>query len=102
MSSRRFSRLLPALASSLALAISVAIPAFAQGKPDFAIRGPRATALPVAPTRLPPGQQRALDDLRGAAGKDVVVKWSALTGAPSRIHKNGKPLGPPSQASPQA
>jgi hypothetical protein len=83
---------------AFALALTVAPGALAQlppdpavaGAPDFDIRGSRSNAVPAPAAVGPrtPDQASALQGMRDEAagrGGELQVRWSAFTGAPSRI-----------------
>src|SRR6185369_4426110 len=92
---------LPGVLSLLMAAASAAAQSNAPA-PDFDIRAPRDNALPSAPSSVTTTQKSALDELSRAAQGQLVVSWSELTRAPSRLTGRGQPLSPPSSESPSA
>jgi hypothetical protein len=68
--------------------------------PDFDARGSIEHALPAhaAPQPSSIAQKNAIDALQKRI-KDLTVRWSALTRAPSRVHSTTQPLTDPSAAS---
>lgn len=81
----------------LCLVIFSAGQAFAQPKfpaGDFDIRAPREMTLSRPKLALLPEQAQALENLSKEATGEMDVKWSSLTGAPSRIHRRGRSLTP--------
>ena len=86
----------------LILAVS---PATVQGQgsaEDFDIRGPRDQTLPSLGGVMPPSRQHAIDTLDQVSEGELVLSWSRLTGAPSRIFRRGHALTPASSATPRA
>jgi extracellular elastinolytic metalloproteinase len=69
---------------------------------DLDARGKVATATDEAAVaaRVTPAQRKDLEDLKRGV-KDLTVRWSTLTGAPSRIHSLTQALTGPSGASPR-
>lgn len=67
--------------------------------PDYDIRGPLSKGLPLslAPGPSTAAQANALNALQSFVG-DLTVRWSALTGAPSRIYSTSRALTGPSAA----
>lgn len=61
--------------------------------PDFDVRGPMFNAQPMPPVvgLVPSATDRAVLALRDRI-PDLTIRWSTLTGAPSRIHSTTTPL----------
>lgn len=53
-------------------------------------------------TAISPDRRQALDELGAAAPGELVVRWSRLTGAPSRLMRRGSALTAPVNASPRS
>ncbi len=94
------------LAPGAVLAFRAPDPSMAPA-PDLDIRGPLANALPPgkAPGPSTPAQAEALSSLLGLgaaadARGNVTARWSALTGAPSRISSTTQALTGPNAAAP--
>ena len=68
---------------------------------DFDIRVPRDQTVASLGVELPAGRQQSLGVLQDETEGDLVVRWSRLTGAPSRIFRRGGALTPPNSAPPR-
>ncbi len=69
---------------------------------DIDARGKVASATDEAAVadRVTPAQRKDLEDLKRSV-KDLTVRWSTLTGAPSRVHSTTQALTEPTSASPR-
>ena len=68
---------------------------------DFDIRGPRDQTVSSLGDAMPQARQQALEALGELTEGELVLSWSRLTGAPSRMMRRGHALTPPSSATPR-
>jgi len=89
------------LAVGLILLSTVSLPA-QPPVTDFDVRVARGNSLPDLGVEIAPPQLQALDALSSEAEGNLNVRWSRLTGAPSRISRQGNALTLPHDAPPRA